>query len=263
MDGTILPYAHLDFSDNTIKMFELLSQKGIKSVINSAREFVTIGSLLNLVPAANYFIGANGMFVYDIKNKKIIYENPIKLADLETIYNEVKDLPQLEGFMVTDLNFLYHSPGINKGSWFLSSHKAKMRLMDFEAIDENHIHIITLQTYGPETTAQLETIINKIIEKHKMPLYVNSKWHKGLFITPTGVTKYSALEWLAKKLGYEANKNLIAFGDSSNDYEMIEHSAYGVSVGTYDEKLVALADDIALKVEQDGAYWKLKELEII
>ncbi|UWV79621.1 HAD hydrolase family protein [Mycoplasmopsis felis] len=43
VDGTILPNGGLKFSNNTRKMFGLLKNNGITTVISTAREFATIG----------------------------------------------------------------------------------------------------------------------------------------------------------------------------------------------------------------------------
>ncbi|VEU76898.1 YcsE-related riboflavin metabolism phosphatase [Mycoplasmopsis columbina] len=263
VDGTILPFSQLSFNPNIQKMFKDLEKNNIYSIISTAREFITIGNLLDQIPEANYFIGANGMFVYDLQAKEIIYEKPIKLQNLELLYKEIWGHPDLESLTVTDLNWCYHSPGINKNTWFLTPHHAKMKEINFFEIDSKHIHIITLGSYNEETTTRLEEFVKHTIRKYNLPLEINSKWHRGLFVTPKGVTKFTALSWLANYLGLDASKNLIAFGDSSNDYEMIKYSAYGVAVGCEDKYICQIAKDIADDVKQDGTYTKLKDLQII
>lgn len=263
VDGTILPFGNIIFSQNIKKMFKDLKTHNIYSIISTAREFITIGSLLEQIPETDFFIGANGMFVYDLQAKKIIFEKTIKLEELKILYNEIWGFKDLESLTVTDLNWCYHSPGINKDTWFLTPHHPKMKLIDFDEIDPEHIHIITLGSYNEETTARLEKLVNATIKKHNLSLEVNSRWHKGIFVTPIGITKYHALEWLANYLNLDASKNLITFGDSSNDYDMISKSAYGVAVGCHDKYICEIADDVCELVDQDGPYKKLKELEII
>ncbi|MBS6396808.1 MAG: HAD family phosphatase [Clostridiales bacterium] len=58
-------------------------------------------------------------------------------------------------------------------------------------------------------------------------------------------------------------QNTIAFGDSMNDYQMIEHAACGVVMGNGDEKLKAIADRICEPVEEDGVIRELERMHII
>ncbi|MCS4536937.1 Cof-type HAD-IIB family hydrolase [Mycoplasma sp. CSL7475-4] len=263
IDGTLLPYEQLEFSDNVTKMFKALKNSGIYSVLATAREFITIGELMNKTPDLDYFIGANGMFVYDLKKETIIYERTISLHDLRIIYEALKTIPQSRGLTITDLDWCYHTPGMNLDTWFLRPHHAKMRPMDFEAIDKEHLHIITIQTNNQEETDIVVKEIKAIIEENNLDVEINSTWHRGLFICPKGVTKSHTIDWLANHLKLSNTHNVIAFGDSSNDVEMVSNAAWGVVMEEADESLKKLANDIAKSVKVDGAYLKLKELELI
>ena len=55
----------------------------------------------------------------------------------------------------------------------------------------------------------------------------------------------------------------IAFGDSMNDYQMIEQAACGVVMGNGDEKLKAVADRICEPVEDDGVLRELERMGLI
>ncbi|MGY5139611.1 YcsE-related riboflavin metabolism phosphatase [Mycoplasmopsis gallinarum] len=264
VDGTIMAFGHPEFTVKMKETFSDLAKNDIYSIIASAREFVTIGNFLEQLPTLDYFIGANGMFIYDYKNKKMLYEKPMKYDEMMLIYQNILNDPNCEGFNIVDLNNVYYSDGMNIDTWFLKPHQAKLKPMSqIEEIDKEHIHIITLSSYDEQTTEALAQKVEKIIAEHNLDLEVNSRWHKGLFVAPKGISKFNALEILAQKLNLSASKNLIAFGDSGNDYEMIENSAYGVRVGNHDEHLKTIADDAAMNPIDDGVYYKLKELNLI
>ncbi|MFZ8217820.1 HAD family hydrolase, partial [Mycoplasmopsis bovis] len=88
IDGTLLEHGQLQFNETVLNTFRQLKSKGITTILASAREFVTIGELLNKSNDIDYFIGANGAFVYDVQNKKIIYEKIIKYNELKVLYSE-------------------------------------------------------------------------------------------------------------------------------------------------------------------------------
>lgn len=58
-------------------------------------------------------------------------------------------------------------------------------------------------------------------------------------------------------------RNTIAFGDSMNDYQMIEQAACGVVMGNGDEKLKAIAASVCETVEEDGVIRELERMGII
>ncbi|UWV79068.1 HAD hydrolase family protein [Mycoplasmopsis felis] len=84
----------------------------------------------------------------------------------------------------------------------------------------------------------------------------------GFFITPMNVNKSSTLKNLCSHLNLSMD-NLIAFGDSSNDFEMIRDAYYGIAMQRANEKIKSVAKEVAMDCEYDGAFFKLKELKLI
>ncbi len=72
-------------------------------------------------------------------------------------------------------------------------------------------------------------------------------------------SKASALEALASRLGF-GHENIMSFGDSFNDAEMLAASAIGVAMGNAVDELKEIADYIAQTNEQDGVATTLFEL---
>ena len=58
-------------------------------------------------------------------------------------------------------------------------------------------------------------------------------------------------------------RNTVAFGDSMNDYQMIETAAQGIAMGNADEKIKKIADRICESVEEDGVIRELERMGII
>lgn len=263
IDGTILPNGKTSFSPKIISMFKKLKENGIITAIASAREFVTIGKLLEEVPTLDYFIGANGTFIYDVQNKKIIFEKIIKFEDFKRIYEYFISQKQIcTGFTIMDTKFGFYSPGTNIDTWFLRPHHEKMIYVDYDKVEKDHLHIITLVAQGYQNSTRCSEKATQLINKHNMDLEVNSLWSNGLFISPKGITKSATLNRLCNILGYTQD-NLIAFGDSSNDFEMLRDAFYGVAMDHSSDDLKRVAKDVALDCEYDGAYIKLIELNLI
>ena len=55
----------------------------------------------------------------------------------------------------------------------------------------------------------------------------------------------------------------VAFGDSMNDYEMIEKAGCGVVMANGDEYLKTIADRICESVQEDGVVRELERMHLI
>lgn len=263
IDGTLLPRGNTRFDSYVINAFESLSKKGIKTALASAREFVTIGDLLKDLKTLDYFIGANGSFIYDIKQDKIIYEKAIKFEDYKIIYETLSNFEACGSILIVDKEYAYKSPNMDTNTWFWQPLSHKVLDNDFDKMDKDHLHIITIACENDDKTLQCVRKINQLIEDYDMDLEITSKWSKGIFVSRKNVNKSSALNWLSDHLNLKLNKNVISFGDSSNDYEMLRDSAYSIAMMRANDWVKSVADDVTQYCEQNGVYNKLLELELI
>ena len=70
-------------------------------------------------------------------------------------------------------------------------------------------------------------------------------------IMPKGVSKASAIEKIAKKLGYSM-ENVMAFGDAENDIEMIKEAGIGVAMGNGMDSVKKVADVVTSSNDENG-----------
>ena len=68
---------------------------------------------------------------------------------------------------------------------------------------------------------------------------------------PNGASKGKAVMELAKQLGMDKSQ-VMSFGDSYNDIEMITESGIGIAMGNACESLKEVADYITLSNDEDG-----------
>lgn len=70
-------------------------------------------------------------------------------------------------------------------------------------------------------------------------------------LNPIGLNKAIGLEKVADYFQIPRERT-IAFGDSNNDYEMIQYAGIGVAMGNSLEELKLLADEVTCENEEDG-----------
>ncbi len=82
-------------------------------------------------------------------------------------------------------------------------------------------------------------------------------WTAWLDLAPEGVSKASGLEWVCRDLGV-AQADVLAIGDGRNDTEMLAWAGRGVAMGQAPDEVKAAADDVAPRVDDDGAAAELR-----
>jgi hydroxymethylpyrimidine pyrophosphatase-like HAD family hydrolase len=81
-------------------------------------------------------------------------------------------------------------------------------------------------------------------------------------LLPKGISKATGIEVLINKLGIP-RENTYAFGDSCNDFEMLQYVAFGVAVGNADPKLKEHVKIHTSDIFNMGISKGLKELGLI
>lgn len=77
-----------------------------------------------------------------------------------------------------------------------------------------------------------------------------------------GTNKGNAVQFVTEKLGLSL-EDTIGFGDSMNDYEMIDAVKCGVVMDNGSARLKEIADRICKSVDEDGVYYEFIDLGII
>lgn len=88
----------------------------------------------------------------------------------------------------------------------------------------------------------------------------NSKEYVEL--VPTGHNKATVMDKVCEKFGID-NKDTIAFGDGSNDLEMLRHAGIGIAMGDGCDEAKEAADMITTGQKEDGIKNALEKLDLI
>lgn len=81
-------------------------------------------------------------------------------------------------------------------------------------------------------------------------------------ITQKGVNKATGMQRLLEAAGM-TQKDSVAFGDGSNDFEMIQFADQGIVMGNGIPKLKECGDYVTAAIDQDGIWHGLKHLGLI
>ena len=94
----------------------------------------------------------------------------------------------------------------------------------------------------------------------RYPEFELLRWHKtGVDVQDRTINKWTGCQWVMKQLGFQ-KEQAIAFGDGLNDIPMLKGVGLGIAVGNARPELKAIADRVALPIDQDGIAKMLAEL---
>lgn len=91
IDGTLLPFGVDELTPRTKEMFEKLKANGFINVLCSGRDIFTVGKQIHN-PYVDYFVGANGTFILDLKTNEYVFEKLLIMKITRNFINLQKNI---------------------------------------------------------------------------------------------------------------------------------------------------------------------------
>jgi len=264
LDGTTLNEGVM--SAEVQNALAALTARGIAVVVSTGRDICQIP--LRVLGCFEYRITTNGGSVTDSEGN-IISEHPI---DPKTAWEALHVIRKGKGFSCLYYNgFVLASPGflyriITKTNYASKSHRkstkdvrkgtGKVSFRMHRFVRKQGINIYKIQSFfktreDADRTAEMLKAHGKL-----NPVVVEDL---GMETTFQNVSKAHGLLELCKKLNCTPD-NIIAFGDSANDLEMLKLAGYSVGMGNAETCVKNQVDYITKSVSEDGVAYAIKNL---
>lgn len=260
VDGTLYDYQEGKIHQSTIKSIQQLKRRGILVILASARAYPELSAACIRELAADYYVMAGGHSIQDGEGKV--------LCAVRFSHEQTERMVQLACQYDAGLNLKYEH------HCCLYRHADKMQEI-FTNIGpglpgtslrcpgmEMHHQLLPLgfTLWGVDgIREQICTQLEQYPTEFRIERYGNGVvadvYHQQ-------VNKMTGLSMLADRLGLE-REVCVAFGDGSNDVEMIRWAGIGVAMGNACEELKQVADQVCGSSWEDGIANTLEELELI
>ncbi len=256
LDGTVLCQGRLS---NKVKDALLsLSKMGIATAVATGRDISQIPK--NVLDCFQYRITNNGSHVSDDKGH-IILDRPIPI---DTSIETLRMLHKLKGHSCLYLNGkvvatpLFLLRILMRTEFASKSHRSTtkearkgnslVRLNLGRFLKSRNMCTYKIQTFF-KNNADAMRAQNSLMSIGK----VNPVLSRDICLETMdhGVSKANGLLQLCKTLGCSAD-NVISFGDSANDIEILKTSGFSVAMGNAEACVKAVADHITESVAEDG-----------
>ena len=271
IDGTLLDPGTHTVPDSAIKAINLAKENGHKLFISTGRSFSETEEIKRMDLSFDGYIYSSGSII-EVDNSKI-YEQFMSTDDityLSKLASKSKLGYVLEGYQKVFLDKFAYDFFIEiffrdeKDSPEIIKEKMDERgFLSIEKYDAQHDKICKVSVYGKgyDTFEDLKKCLGDNYKMVEVPGYTDAGivWYE---ITAGNVSKATGVEIILNNIGARRSDS-ISFGDSLNDYEMLQYTHLGICMGNGNEELKKTADDVTLPVDEDGLYFGFKKHGLI
>ncbi len=265
MDGTLLDDTKQIPQRNIDALFAA-ADRGCLIVPATGRMFSGLPPVLQ-DERLRYSILINGALVYDCTDDSIIHEANIPAGEAAAFCRYLDDLPVIydcyinnEGFMQANMHNAaepYFEKSRNMYRYVMDTRTKVDCLADF--MEAQPWDVQKMQIYFRPFQEEFRQEMLKKIPQLYPDFVATSSLPNNIEINSRFAGKDKGLAALCKKLDIPLSQT-IAFGDGSNDFEIIQAAGLGVVMENGEERVKAVADAIAKSNNEAGVALFIEEL---
>ena len=260
MDGTLLdPKGQLDLP-RLEKLLDQLEERGIRFVIATGNEIHRVKQLLGHLTERVVLIVANGARIFE--GNQLLQAQTWDDDMVNRALEFFKGRECQDQFVVTSMNggFVKEGTVFTQLENFMTPEMIELfyQRMNFVEELESHLFGGVLKmslVVGEERSDSVLEEINHLFNGYVQAV---SSGYGCIDILQSGIHKAWGLQELLKRWDIKAEE-IMAFGDSENDVEMLQLAGIAYAMENADDKAKAVATDFAPSNSQAGVYQVLED----
>jgi len=259
LDGTMLNEKK-ELTDRTKKALVQACKEGILIIPATGRHYNGIPKEIEELEGVRYFLTTNGAGVYDKEQKKFLYEDAMSCEFALRILKELMQYDILIDAFIGEeayrseisIDYIEHlqiSEELKR--YICNSRNTVPSLYDFIKENQLDVHKFTLN-FKPDGRGgyfHREQVLAFARKEKQLSCVCGGI--NNLELTNFTATKGNALLRLEKILNIP-REQMMAIGDSENDYTMIQNAGIGVAMKNAEQVVRKAADFITQSNEEDG-----------
>ena len=260
MDGTLLdPKGQVDLP-RLEKILDQLEERGIRFVIATGNEIHRVKQLLGHLTERVVLIVANGARIFE--GNQLLQAQTWDDDMVNRALEFFKGRECQDQFVVTSMNggFVKEGTVFTQLENFMTPEMIELFYQRMNFVEELESHLfggvlkMSLVVGEERSDAVLEEI-NQLFNGHVQAV---SSGYGCIDILQSGIHKAWGLQELLKRWDIKAEE-IMAFGDSENDVEMLQLAGIAYAMENADDKAKAVATDFAPSNSQAGVYQVLED----
>ena len=256
VDGTMLD-AKQQFNITALNdVLAQLDRQNIAWVIASGGSYRHLKQRFAPTPLINTFVSINGALV--VKDNQVVFEKTHPLTLIDELIKAVNQLPiKPDAIFLTGWSHTWALPVISENPW-----PTGMQVAVFNDLSQVNDKIYNVNPYwliDRATPDQIRDFAKTMMQR--FPVYSTYSGFGCLDILPAGVNKATGLKQLMATGGILTMDNLVAFGDTSNDRQMLTEAGLGVAMKNSSPDILKLADRITkFDNNHDGVIREVRDI---
>ena len=260
MDGTLLdPKGQVDIP-RLEKILDQLEERGIRFVIATGNEIHRVKQLLGHLTERVVLIVANGARIFE--GNQLLQAQTWDDDMVNRALEFFKGRECQEQFVVTSMNggFVKEGTVFAELENFMTPEMIELfyQRMNFVEKLESHLFGGVLKMSLVVGEERSDSVLEEINQLFNGSVQAVSSGYGCIDILQSGIHKAWALQELLKRWDIKAEE-IMAFGDSENDVEMLRLAGIAYAMENADDKAKAVATDFAPSNSQAGVYQVLED----
>ena len=245
LDGTLLDEEHR-LRPSTVRAVQVLARIGIPTVLATGRMFCSALPFARELGLTGPVVAYQGALIREAVGGRTIHHDPLPLDLALEILDFLEPEEWSTNLYVDDTLFVERPSEATRRYERLSAMSIHPvgRLTEFLAAPATKIGVGAEPHEVDELSERLRAYFGR-------RLNIVKTWPFYLEMTNPTASKSRALELLGAQMGFVAAE-VLAFGDSYNDADMLDWAGTGVAMGDAPDVVKAAADETCEGVEEDG-----------
>ncbi|HLA81270.1 MAG TPA: Cof-type HAD-IIB family hydrolase [Thermoleophilia bacterium] len=246
LDGTLLLNSTHELSQMTIDAVRLLSEMGIAMVLVTGRMFRSAARFAHELALDGPLAAYQGAMIREVASGQLLHHDPVSLPLALEILEFVDGADCAVNVYLDDELFVERKNAYIERYERISGMQAHAvgRLSAFLDRPPTKIGV----GGDPEV---LTEILDGLCARFRGRANALKTWPFFLEMTNPSATKSNALALLGERMGFTPAQ-VLAFGDSYNDADMLSWAGIGVAMGDAPAEVAAMADRRCAPVDDDG-----------
>ncbi len=248
-------------SEFTVKTINLLIKKGLQFTVATARSISSAAGLLDGLDMTLPGVMMNGVFLTDIRTKEQRYVCNLEKEKAEQVIDAFvsADRPPMLFYYNGQICAEYTAIKNEYEEKFVA--RRKQLYHSFSMVEDYTVGNDTVYISGIDKKEVMDKVAEKLDKidgikySYYLDTYSGDKYFIEAFSSSAG--KKNTVEVLKKQYGFD---RVVAFGDNSNDVEMLKAADVAIVVGNAQPEAKAVADIVIDTNDNDGVAKYLLEV---
>lgn len=254
MDGTVYQTENDVIQDSTLAAVGRLRDAGYVVAAATGRPLNQMDSILSQIQF-DYYVLINGGYVLD-RDFNIISSSPISSEDTQELVQLASDNDLGLMFHFGDASYIYNN---FYPVYELTKYTNSMNGVFYDPTQSYHKRH---DPYNAVLLVKDSSLVQDFVENHpnlRLDL-INVKTNGFAYdVFNAGNDKSSGVEAILNREGLSWD-DAIAFGDSTNDIQMLQKAGLGIAMGSSSDYVKSFADEVTSSVYNNGIFNAVKKI---